>query len=276
MRLSFSNIAWTQDEEEEIASLLADAGVRLVDIAPGKYFADPAAASAADAERVRLWWADRGFAIAGMQALLFGVSGLNLFTDDGAMLARLSQLCRLGAELGAGALTFGSPRQRDRTGVDDATAERIAVDFFRRLGDAAAGAGVLVCLEPNPAIYGCNFMVRTDEAAAIVRAVDHPAIRLQLDVGAIAANGEDATRTIEDHCALIGHVHASEPGLVVLGDGGAPHVEAGAALRALRAQSIVTVEMAAPPNEPHARAVARALEVAKAAYGDLPRGGTGG
>ena len=49
---------------------------------------------------------------------------------------------------------------------------------------------------------------------------------------AIAANGEDATRTIEEHCALIGHVHASEPGLVVLGDGGAPHAAAGAALRA--------------------------------------------
>ena len=119
------------------------------------------------------------------------------------------------------------------------------MDFFRRLGDAAERAGVLVCLEPNPAMYGCNFMVRTDEAAAIVRAVDHPAIRLQLDVGAIAANGEDATRTIEEHCALIGHVHASEPGLVVLGDGGAPHVEVGAALRTLRPQSIVTVEMAA-------------------------------
>ena len=268
MRLSFSNIAWAQDEEAETADLLAQAGVRLVDIAPGKYFADPAAATAADAQRVRLWWADRGFAIAGMQALLFGVSGLNLFTDDGAMLARLSRLCRLGADLGVGVLTFGSPKQRDRTGLDDVSTERIAVDFFRRLGDAAERAGVLLCLEPNPAMYGCNFMVRTDEAAAIVRAVDHPAIRLQLDIGAIAANGEDATRAIEDHCALIGHVHASEPGLIVLGDGGAPHVEAGTALRVLRPQSIVTVEMAATPTEPHPRAVARALEVAKAAYGE--------
>lgn len=268
MHLSFSNIAWTQDEEAQIADLLAGAGVRLVDIAPGKYFTDPAAATAADVERVRLWWAERGFAIAGMQALLFGVGGLNLFGDDGAMLARLSLLCRLGRDLGAGVLTFGSPRQRDRSGLDDLAAERIAVDFFRRLGEAAERAGVLVCLEPNPVMYGCNFMMRTDEAAAIVRAVDHSAIRLQLDVGAIAANGEDATRTIQDHCALIGHVHASEPGLVVLGDGGAPHVEAGAALRTLRAHSVVTIEMAATRLEPRPRAVMRALEVATAAYGE--------
>lgn len=267
MRLSFSNIAWTPDEEAEVAALLAEAGLRHVDIAPAKYFTDPALATAADVERVRRWWADRGFAIAGMQALLFGVHGLNLFTDDGTMLTRLSRLCRLGADLGAGTLTFGSPKQRDRTGVDDTSAQRIAVDFFRRLGDEAGRAGVLMCLEPNPEIYGCNFMVRTDEAAAIVRDVNHPAIRLQLDVGAIAANHEDATRTVEAHADLVGHVHASDPGLVVLGDGNAPHAEVAAALRVWRPGSIVTVEMAAS-SEPHLQAVARALDVATAVYGD--------
>lgn len=268
MRLSVSNIAWDVAEEAEIADLLAAAGLRHVDVAPGKYFPDPAAAGASDAQRVRAWWADRGFAIVGMQALLFGVGGLNLFTDDGAMLDRLQRICRLGGDLGVRALTFGSPRQRDRTGLDDAEAERIAVDFFRRVGDAAEAAGVLFCLEPNPAMYGCNFMVRTDEAAAVVRKVDHPAVRLQLDVGAIAANGEAAADTIRAHAPLIGHIHASEPGLVTVGDAGAPHAEAGRALREVAAGSVVTLEMAASAHEPHGAAVARALEFARSAYGD--------
>lgn len=266
MLISVSNIAWDVEEEAEIAGLLAAEGVRHVDLAPSKYFADPALATAADAQRVRQWWADRGFEVAGMQALLFGFPNLNLFNDDGAMADRLAKVCRLGGELGAKALTFGSPKQRDRTGLSDEDTQRIAVAFFRRVGDAAAEAGVLFCLEPNPAMYGCNFMVGTLEAADVVRACDHPAVKLQLDVGAIGANGEDAASTIAAVSDIIGHIHASEPGLVVLGDAGAPHAAAGAALRAIMPKAVVTIEMGTPKDEPHLPAVARALGVAKHAY----------
>jgi sugar phosphate isomerase/epimerase len=267
MRISVSNIAWDIAEEQAIAALLAERGIDLVDIAPGKYLADPEAATDAEIESVRRLWADRGFAIHGMQGLLFGTTGLNLFDDpDGRMGRRLAAICRIGGLLGAKALTFGSPRQRDRGGLADRDAEAIAVAFFRQLGEAAREAGVLVCLEPNPAYYGCNFMVGTDEAAAIVAAVDHPAIRLQFDTGSVAMNGEAAADLIERHARAIGHVHASEPKLATLGDGGAPHAEAAAALRAHRPDLVVTVEMVAAAA-PHAGEVARAVDLALRHYG---------
>lgn len=266
MRLSVSNIAWDIADEPAAAELLAAAGIGCVDVAPGKYFADPAAVSEADGERVRRWWADRGFTIVGMQGLLFGTTGLNLFSDDGTMLQRLAQQCRIGRLLGARALVFGSPKQRDRGGLDDTAAKRVAVDFFRRLGDAAAEEGVVVCLEANPALYGCNFMVRTDEAAAVVRAVDHPAVRLQLDVGTMATNAEDPVATIEAYAPLFAHAHASERGLVAVGDGGAPHALAAEVLRRVRPDLTVAVEMVTPPEG--LAAVERAIAAAKAAYGD--------
>ena len=43
MTLSVSNIAWTPDEEEVAAALLVRHSVTMVDLAPGRYFADPAA-----------------------------------------------------------------------------------------------------------------------------------------------------------------------------------------------------------------------------------------
>jgi sugar phosphate isomerase/epimerase len=266
MRLSVSNIAWDIADEPAAADLLAAAGIACVDMAPGKYFADPAAATEDDIVAVRQWWADRGFEIVGMQGLLFGTTGLNLFSDDGTMLGRLAAQCRIGGLLGARALVFGSPKQRDRSGLDDSETQRIAVDFFRRLGDAAAGHGVVVCLEANPAMYGCNFMVRTDEAAAMVRAVDHPAVRLQLDVGTMGAEGEDAEATIAAHAPLFAHAHASEPSLVTVGEAGAPHGAAAAAIRRLRPDLTVAVEMATQPDG--LAAVARAVAAAKAAYGD--------
>jgi sugar phosphate isomerase/epimerase len=269
MRVSISNIAWELDQEREIAQQLRVLGVDQVDVAPGKYFADPMAATADDIDTVRRLWEARGFSIAGMQALLFGTSGLNLFQDtEGVMFERLVAVARIGSGLGARGLTFGSPRQRDRSGLDDATAKSIAVDYFRRLGDRIADLGVKLCLEPNPVAYNCNFMTTTAEAADIVRAVDHPAIALQLDVGAIALNGEDAATTIADVAPLIGHIHASEPGLVTLGDGGSPHVAAAEAIARLRPELTVTIEMTASRTEPAAQAVARAVRLAQSTYGD--------
>lgn len=264
MRLSVSNIAWDVADDPAAAEMLAEAGIACVDVAPGKYFADPAQVSDADGERVRRWWADRGFTIVGMQGLLFGTTGLNLFSDDGTMLRRLAQQCRIGRLLGARALVFGSPKQRDRTGLDDATAHRLAVDFFRRLGDAAAPEGVTVCLEANPAMYGCNFMVRTEEAAAVVQAVDHPSIRLQLDVGTIISNGENTTEIIESYADFFAHAHASEPALAPVGEDPI-HGVAAEALRRLRPDLTVAVEMATPAGG--LASVERAVAAAQAAYG---------
>ena len=269
MMISVSNIAWDIPEEPDIAALLRQRGIAHIDIAPGKYFPDPERATSAEVGAVRRLWEERGFAIYGVQSLLFGTSGLNLFDDpEERMLRRLEAICRIGSGLGTRTLTFGSPRQRDRSGLEDAAANAIAVDFFRKLGNAAGDAGVIVCLEPNPALYGCNFMVSTDETAAVVSAVDHPAIRLQLDIGALVLNGEPPEETIERHAPLIGHVHASEPRLVTLGDGGAPHHEAGTAIRAVRPDLVVTIEMVASPARPRREEVARAVDLAVRCYGD--------
>jgi len=273
MRVAISNIAWDPPEDEGVAALLARNGIDAIDVAPSKYFPDPEAATRDEATRVREWWAQRGIELTGMQALLFGSTGLNLFgarQASDAMLARLGVVCRIGGWLGARRLVFGSPKNRDRGGLSDAQAAASAIPFFRRLGDLAAEEGVVICLEPNPIRYGCNFMTTTAEAAGIVRDVGHDAIRLHLDGGTIAINGEDPAHVVRANADIIGHVHASEPDLVPLGDGGAPHRQIAAALRACLPGAIASIEMVATRTEPHLAAIERALGVALDAYGDPP------
>lgn len=273
MRLAISNIAWDVSEDEDIARLLRDHGVDAIDVAPGKYFPDPALASAADIAAVKVWWAGRGIEITGMQALLFGTAGLNVFGPaeaQEAMLRHLDAVCRIGAGLGATRLVFGSPRNRDRGSLSDAEVEVIADGFFQRLGDLAQTHGVVVCLEPNPPCYGANFMTTSAETAAVVIRVGHPAIRMQLDTGALAINGENPVWVVESCASLIGHVHASEPDLVPLGDGTAEHAKAAEALARALPEHPVSIEMLATQNEPHPAAIERALGVAIRHY----RGGT--
>jgi D-psicose/D-tagatose/L-ribulose 3-epimerase len=269
MRIAVSNIAWDPAEDPAMAALFARYLVNAVDIAPAKYFPDPLNATSSEIAAVRGRWAEWGIAITGMQALLFGSTGLNVFGTKEirrALLERLTAVCRIGAGLRAPRLVFGSPKNRDRSGCDDAATLEIAVDFFRELGAIASDHGVWICLEPNPPRYGANFMTNSAETAVIVAAVGHPAIKMQLDTGALTINHEDAQQVVESFGKWVGHVHASEPDLVPLGDGGTDHALIGSLLAQKLPQQVVTIEMLATKDEPHLISVERAVQVATRNY----------
>jgi sugar phosphate isomerase/epimerase len=269
VKLSISNIAWDVAEDDIVGDLLRRNAFDAIDVAPGKYFPDPQSATDEDVRAVRRRWADRGIGIIGMQSLLFGTHGLNLFgpaASREAMLRHLAAICRIGGGLGATRLVFGSPRNRDRGSLDDAGAWRIAIPFFRALGDIASDSGVVVCLEPNPSRYGANFMTTAAETAAVVAEVAHPAIRMQFDTGAITLSSEDPASFLAGSAGLVAHVHASEPDLVPLGDGACDHRTLGRLLACWLPSVVVAIEMVATSDEPHVGAIARAIGVANDAY----------
>ena len=244
MRISISNIAWESEEEPQIAELLTRLGVTAVDVAPGKYFPDVAAASDEDIRKVRAWWEERGISIYGMQSLLFGTKGLNVFGNSESeerLLRHLGHVCRVAEGLGVKRLVFGSPRNRDRTGLSEKEAEDIALEFFSRLGGIAQSHGVVITLEPNPVCYGTNWITTTKEAYAFVKALGNPGIAMQLDTGTVLTNTE-APETIASVREAVGHVHLSEPRLLPLSLAPAEH---GSVFRAAAdvAPGTVTIEM---------------------------------
>jgi sugar phosphate isomerase/epimerase len=269
MRLAISNIAWETAEDEQVAALLNRHQIDAIDVAPSMYFPDPRNTTTTQLQRVRDWWQSRGISVTGMQALLFGTTELNLFgspDSQQAMLDHLEAVCRIGAGLGATRLVFGSPRNRDCSGLTPHEIEAISTRFFRALGETAAHHGVLICLEPNPSCYGANFMTNSADTARTVTAVNHPAIRMQLDTGALAINGEDAAAVIDAYGPLIGHVHASEPNLVTLGGGAVDHVAIGALLTGKLPEQVVSIEMIQAKQEPNIVSIERALAVAIRGY----------
>jgi sugar phosphate isomerase/epimerase len=274
MRIALSNIAWDRAEDADVAALLRRHGVHAVDLVASKYFADAAAATDAQVRAIRAWWADHGLEVTGMQALLFGTTGLALFGEASArdaMLRHLAHVCRIGGGLGARALVFGSPRNRDRGALGDAEVEAIADPFFRALGDIAADHGVVVCLEPNPPHYGGTFMTTSAETRTVVARIDHPAIRMQFDTGALTISGEAPGTVLAEAAPWIAHVHASEPDLLPIGDGRADHAAMAAALARHRPDRVVAIEMLATKDEPHLAAIERAVVATKRFYGDTAR-----
>ncbi|MEI7993985.1 MAG: TIM barrel protein [Methylococcaceae bacterium] len=269
MRLAISNIAWDIAEDAAVAELLQRYQVDAIDIAPGKYFPQPANATLVEMCQVKAWWNKRGIEMTGMQALLFGTTGLNVFgsvESQDALLQHLDAVCRIGAELGSPPLVFGSPKNRDRSGLSDAETLSVAFSFFNRLGDIADSHDVIICLEPNPTCYGANFMTTSAETAQVVSHIAHPAIRMQFDTGALAINNEDPALVLQDCAHLIGHVHASEPNLLPLGDGGTDHEKMFTVLAQYLPRHLISIEMVATKDEPHLASIERALIVANEHY----------
>lgn len=248
MRLSISNIAWDPQDDESMAKLLQSLGVGNIDIAPGKYFKNFQATTTADILKVKKWWKDRGIDIVGMQALLFGTEGLNLFSSTAdKMREHLQEVMRIAGELGATQLVFGSPKNRDRSGLSDLETQQKADDFFSQLADYAKAKSVVLNLETNPVAYQCNFMTTMDETASVVLRINHPHLRLQLDTGAMLMN-QESEALIAKYASTIGHIHLSEPQLKPLGSLNSDHSKLADQFKVFAKEKIATIEMVKPTD----------------------------
>lgn len=247
MKLAVSNIGWAANADATIAGRLVGAGAEAIEVAPGRIFDDLAQARVADAMRAADLWAKRGLSVVSMQALLFGQPDLRLFgdlADRYALMDHLRHILTLAGALGCGPLVFGSPRNRLKGERSFAQARDAAVGIFREIGDLAAGTRTVFCLEANARAYGCDFMTVLAEAIEVVAAVDHPAVRLVVDTGNMALEGEPP-RMAADAVPYTAHFHMSAPQLAPI----APHAAfIGTVLAELRRggyDGVATVEVRA-------------------------------
>lgn len=225
MKLAVSCIAWAPADCARAYRLLRDRGITGLEIAPGLFLPgarEPTAAADAELRGAVDSAAACGLQLVSMQSLLFGVEGAALFESE-AERQRLedgmARVAGLAARLAVPNLVFGSPGNRViPPGMDQDTARTIWLPSFRRMGRAAEASGAHVALEPNPERYGTNFMTSLAETAEVVRAVDHPAVRLNLDLGALILTGEiDGIESVlPDILPIVAHVHLSAPDLAPL------------------------------------------------------------
>lgn len=220
LQAAISNIAWDPSQDDDVARLLYEFGIKAIECAPTKYFSKPLEASPVDIERVRKAWQARGIDIVAMQALLFGQPQLQLLKTPESRaecVAYTAGILRLGARLGAKRFVFGSPKNRDSRELSAEHVARESLLAWQELARVAAELGVVFCLEPNPAAYDCNFVLLTTEAFDEAERVHAPGFGINLDTGIMLLNGEDPAVTIPRVISQVRHVHISEPSLAPVG-----------------------------------------------------------
>lgn len=216
MKLAVSNIAWPREQDEAVADLLGRYGIAGIEVAPTKLFPMPLAATDAEIDSAREFWTRHDIAIVAAQALLFGKPELTIFESADVRertLEYLNGIARLCARIGAGALVFGSPKNRRIGSMPQVEADRIAVEFFTRLGDVAATAGTCIALEANPPVYGADYITTAAEAIEVVERVNHTGFRLHLDTGCMLLAGDSISDSFSRGTRFLRHFHVSAPNL---------------------------------------------------------------
>ena len=215
MKLAVSNIAWEAKHDTNILPKLRDAGVKAIEVAPGRLFRDPTNTPLSQALDLAGKYAQVGVPILSMQALLFGQPDLRLIgsqKDQTNLKNYLSKIFKLASALGCGPLVFGSPKNRIKGNLTFEEAGKNVIPALFDIGDLAANSDVVFCLEANAAAYGCDFINRLEQAADVARMVGHKNISVVADTGNMIMEGEEvfAMAAIYEQ---ISHVHISAPEL---------------------------------------------------------------
>ena len=229
-------------------ALAADLGYAGLEVAPFTLGPDAHRLPAPRRAELRRTAADAGVRIGSLHWLLVAPEGLSITSADPTVrrttLEVIERLVDLAADLGAGVLVHGSPKQRELPPGDRAAAIGRATEAFAAAGRAAEAAGVAYCIEPLSR-HETEFVTSVAEAVAIVEQVGNPALRTMIDCR--AARLSDVA-PVEDLIAryvpsgMVRHVHVNDRNGRAPGQGADPFAPVLAALAAVGYAGDVGVE----------------------------------
>ncbi len=197
-----------------------------LEIAPFTLSDTPEQITSSEAARIRGVVASFGLVVTGLHWLLVKPTGLSLTDPDAALRARtlqvMDRLTGLCAELGGAVLVHGSPKQRQvAAGETHATALSRLQDGLAHVAQAAARNGVVYCIEPLSS-HETEVLNTVAQAAELVRAVAHPALRTMIDCSAAGLGESESVPALIDRwlpTGLIGHVQVNDPNRRAPGQG---------------------------------------------------------
>ena len=215
----------------------AAVGYEGLELAPFTLGDDAWKLPAAQRASLRRAASDAGIAISGLHWLLRQPEGLSITSPDATVRARTLEVLRglidLCADLGGAVLVHGSPAQRRLPAGDEAAGRERAIETFATVAAHAQAAGVTYCIEPLAAPEA-DFLHTVAEAAAVVQAIDRPALRTMLDCCAAARAEAESVHEVLARwlpTGLLAHVQLNDPNLRGPGQGALGFADI---LRALR------------------------------------------
>ncbi len=239
-----SGRVWSQDD---VFAHAAKTGYEAVELSPFTVCDRVTDVSAGERVALRDAAGRAGIGICGIHWLLARTEGFHVTHPDGGVRERtaryLGELVDFGADVGAGILVFGSPKQRNLLpGVGVLQAWDHAVSTFRDVVRRAEDRGVTICFEPlSPA--ETDFINTAAEALRFADQFASPAMKIILDVKAMSSEAVSIPEIIRLCAGKFAHFHANDRNLKGPGFGDVDFRPIAGALREVGYAGQVSVEV---------------------------------
>lgn len=246
-RYAICNETFGDWDHARICGRIAEFGYGGLEIAPFTLAPRITDVTAARRTELRRTAEKAGVQIIGLHWLLAKTEGFQLTSADPDVRKKtgdyLADLARAAADLGGNLLVLGSPMQRKiPAGHTLADATEFALDTLGHCLPALSDTGVTLCLEPLTPLE-TEFWTSAAEAVATIRKLDHPRVKLHLDVKAMSAESQSIPEVIRANAADTFHFHANDSNLRGPGFGKVDFVPIFQALRDTGYAGWVSVEV---------------------------------
>ena len=264
MKLAISNIAWSNDNDENMYNFLNENKVTGLEIAPTRIFnTKPYEQNEKAKEYSKSLENQYNLNIISMQSIWFGRNE-NIFHSEEErtqLVNYTKQTIDFASAIGCNNIVFGCPRNRNVNNYEDDYPK--AIKFFKSIGEYALDKKVTISIEPNPVIYNTNFLNTTEQAIDFVKEISLDSIKVNYDLGVIYNN--EKLSILKDNIKYINHIHLSEPNLKVI-QKREMHIELINLLKACNYKRYISIEM---KNNENIEEVKKAVLYAKELIGEM-------
>lgn len=213
MKLSISNLAWSNKKFDEVLKLIKKYDFDGIEILPTKIWHDWNKIDRKKLLKYKKYLTDRNLRVSSIQSLFYNTNLLLEEDDDEQkIILHFKNLIKISKLLGCKNLVFGSPAFRKRKNITKKEIELKLINIFKKIKPNLKKSNIIVSIEPNPKIYGCNFINKLSDAYKIVKKVKSKNIRIQIDSGCLNLEKENFNQ-IEKYLKFANHIHLSEKNL---------------------------------------------------------------
>lgn len=240
MKVTISNIAWQSENDAEMYAFLKQKKCTGIEIAPTRIFPENPYSDLKTVANFRdKLQSEYSLKVVSMQSICFGRNE-SIFSSEeerNSLLEYIKQSIDFASELNCTNLVFGSPKNRNI----NTNQEEIAVAYFSEIGKYATEKNTVFAIEPNPVIYGTNFINTTNQALDFVKACNVEGLKVNFDLGTVIYN-EESLAFLENNLRWINHIHISEPYLETI-QKRSLHNELASILRKEKYDNYISIEM---------------------------------
>jgi hypothetical protein len=134
-----------------------------------------------------------------MQSLLYN-NNINIFKQQEEFINIINSILEKNSDVKV--LIFGSPKNRTYNNEE-------CITMFKIIADLCSNKNVVFCIEHNSSKYDCNWMTTFKDVYEFVKTINHPNIKVNLDIGNLIMEDEILEESFD--IDYIGHIQLSFP-----------------------------------------------------------------